>query len=55
MALRAARVTGRQYDIDAFVRKMERLYGVLHEASRSARPRGAALTDVSFLTSGTRT
>jgi glycosyltransferase involved in cell wall biosynthesis len=49
----AARQTGRQYDIDAFVRKMERLYVVLHEASRASRPRGAPAADLAFLTAGT--
>src|SRR5437762_2953237 len=33
----AARVTGRQYDIALFVRKMERLYVLLHETSRATR------------------
>lgn len=47
----AARLTGRQYDIDAFVHKMERLYVLLHETSRSTRRRGAAGADLSFLTS----
>src|SRR5206468_6845904 len=31
----ASRATGRQYDIGAFVRKMERLYTLLHETSRT--------------------
>src|SRR6185503_4993954 len=35
-----ARVTGRQYDIAAFVRKMESLYDLLHEVSRKTRRRG---------------
>jgi glycosyltransferase involved in cell wall biosynthesis len=48
----AARETGRQYDIDQFVRKMERLYTVLHEVSRATRRRGVVQTDLSFLTSG---
>jgi glycosyltransferase involved in cell wall biosynthesis len=30
-----ARLTGARYDIDVFVRKMERLYELLHETSRS--------------------
>jgi glycosyltransferase involved in cell wall biosynthesis len=46
----AARLAGRQYDIDAFVRKMERLYVVLHEVSRTTRRRGAPGADLSFLT-----
>ena len=37
-----ARVTGRQYDIAAFVRKMERLYDLLHEVSRKTKRRGRA-------------
>lgn len=47
-----ARRTGRQYDIDVFVRKMERLYTILHEVSRSTRRRGVLQADLSFLTSG---
>jgi len=47
----AARVTGRQYDIGAFVRKMERLYTLLHETSRVTRRKGILRADLSFLTS----
>jgi glycosyltransferase involved in cell wall biosynthesis len=47
----AARLTGRQYDIGLFVRKMERLYGLLHETSRATRRRGVLASDLSFLTS----
>jgi glycosyltransferase involved in cell wall biosynthesis len=47
----AARVTARQYDIALFVRKMERLYGLLHETSRATRRRGVLAADLSFLTS----
>ena len=47
----AARVTGRQYDIALFVRKMERLYGLLHDTSRATRRRGVLAADLSFLTS----
>ena len=46
-----ARLTGRQYDIAVFVRKMERLYGLLHETSRATRRRGLLSADLSFLTS----
>ena len=46
-----ARLTGRQYDIALFVRKMERLYGLLHETSRATRRRGVLASDLSFLTS----
>ncbi len=48
----AARATGRQYDISAFVRKMERLYALLHEVSRVTRRRGVLEADLSFLASG---
>jgi glycosyltransferase involved in cell wall biosynthesis len=47
----SARLTGRQYDIDAFVRKMERLYVLLRERSRATRRRGVPAADLSFLTS----
>lgn len=46
----AARVTGRQYDVTAFVRKMERLYVLLHEVSRATKRRGILTSDLSFLT-----
>ena len=49
----AARQTGRQYDIDLFVRKMERLYALLHDISRVSRRRGLLSADLAFLTSGT--
>jgi hypothetical protein len=45
-----ARETGRRYDIDAFVRKMERLYTILHDVSRATRRRGVLQADLSFLT-----
>ena len=44
-----ARETGRQYDINTFVRKMERLYGLLHEVSAPSRRRGILQADLSFL------
>lgn len=47
----AARETGKQYDITAFVRKMERLYDLLHRVSRATRRKGALASDLSFLTS----
>ena len=47
----AARETGRQYDIAAFVSKMERLYELLHRVSRATHRRGASEADLSFLTS----
>ena len=47
----AARAAGRQYDIAAFVRKMERLYTILHDTSRATRRKGVLSADLSFLTS----
>ena len=47
-----ARQTGAQYDINLFVRKMERLYLLLHETSRATRRKGVLSADLSFLTSG---
>jgi glycosyltransferase involved in cell wall biosynthesis len=47
----AARLTSRQYDIRVFVRKMERLYTLLHETSRATRRKGILAADLSFLTS----
>lgn len=45
-----ARLTGRQYDIAAFVEKMERLYVLLHELSRATKRKGILREDLSFLT-----
>jgi glycosyltransferase involved in cell wall biosynthesis len=45
-----ARLTGRQYDIAAFVAKMERLYVLLHRVSRATHRRGILSADLSFLT-----
>jgi glycosyltransferase involved in cell wall biosynthesis len=47
-----ARVAGREFDIGAFVRKMERLYPMLHETSRATRRRGILSEDLSFLGRG---
>jgi glycosyltransferase involved in cell wall biosynthesis len=47
-----AKKTGAQYDIDLFVKKMERLYVLLHETSRATRRAGILDADLSFLTSG---
>ena len=44
-----ARATGAVYDIGAFVRKMERLYELMHEMSRPTRRAGVAAADLSFL------
>ena len=49
-----ARVTGGSYDIGAFVRKMERLYTILHDVSRRTHRRGVLEQDLSFLTGGRR-
>jgi len=49
----AARVSGRRYDVGLFVRKMERLYALLHEHSRVTGRRGVPGADLSFLTAGT--
>jgi len=46
----AARETGRRYDIDGFVRKMERLYQLLHQVSRASHRRGVLAADLAFLT-----
>jgi glycosyltransferase involved in cell wall biosynthesis len=46
----AARQTGRKYDIDAFVHKMERLYVLLQQTSRATRRQGILREDLSFLT-----
>ena len=50
----AALETGTQYDIAAFVRKMERLYDLLHRVSRATRRRGVLQADLTFLTGGAR-
>ena len=44
------RRSARQYDIAAFVRKMERLYDILHRESRSRKRRIAETLDLAFLT-----
>jgi glycosyltransferase involved in cell wall biosynthesis len=44
-----ARLTGRQYDIRLFVRKMEQLYDLLHRLSRPTHRRGILEADLSFL------
>jgi glycosyltransferase involved in cell wall biosynthesis len=48
----AARLTGQRYDINVFVRKMERLYTLLVETSRATHRKGVLRADLSFLTSG---
>ena len=49
-----ARLKGQQYDIATFVRKMERLYELLHQVSRSTKRRGVLQADLTFLTGGVR-
>ena len=44
-----ARITGQQYDIAAFVRKMEQLYELLHRVSRATHRKGVLEADLSFL------
>ena len=41
-------------DIDLFVRKMERLYVLLHESSKRTKRQGALTMDLSFLHEGGR-
>ena len=48
----AARSTARRYDISTFVRKMERLYELLHQVSRATNRRGVLEADLSFLNAG---
>jgi glycosyltransferase involved in cell wall biosynthesis len=48
---REARHTGARYDIARFVRKMERLYDILHETSRATHRAGVLNADLAFLTS----
>jgi glycosyltransferase involved in cell wall biosynthesis len=45
----SARRTGERYDIGAFVRKMEKLYTILHEVSRPTHRKGVLQADLSFL------
>jgi glycosyltransferase involved in cell wall biosynthesis len=45
----AAVETGKKYDIAAFVRKMERLYDLLHRVSRATNRKGVLVSDLSFL------
>lgn len=47
-----ARVAGREYDIQAFVTKMEQLYELLHDSVHAGRPRGLPAADLAFLSSG---
>jgi glycosyltransferase involved in cell wall biosynthesis len=49
-----ARVTGQQYGIASFVRKMERLYDLLHEVSRPTKRQGILRADLRFLTDEVR-
>ena len=49
-----ARKTGARYDIAAFVRKMERLYLLLHETSRATRRAGILRANLQFLATDKR-
>lgn len=51
----AARKTAEEYDITAFVRKMERLYDILHRESRARHRRVCEEVDLAFLTGKVRT
>lgn len=44
-----ARETGKRYDINAFVKKMERLYEILHDTSRRTARAGVLQADLGFL------
>ncbi|MPZ19578.1 MAG: glycosyltransferase [Luteitalea sp.] len=46
---RHAHATGMQYDIQAFVHKMERLYELMHRVSRRTKRQGLLREDLSFL------
>lgn len=46
----AARLTGERYDISVFVKKMERLYQILHERAGAARRVDLPQAELSFLT-----
>ena len=47
-----ARLTGARYDIGVFVRKMERLYELLHESSKRTKRQGILTADLAFLSEG---
>jgi glycosyltransferase involved in cell wall biosynthesis len=47
----SAAESGRRYDIDRFVRRMERLYTLLHDVSAATHRRGILREDLAFLTS----
>ena len=47
-----ARATSQRFDIAAFVRKMERLYVLLHETSRRTKRQSALTADLTFLHEG---
>ena len=51
----AAAATGRQYDIAAFVRKMEQVYELLHRVSRATKRRGVLQADLTVLAGRVRT
>jgi glycosyltransferase involved in cell wall biosynthesis len=47
----AARKTGAAFSIDGFVRRMERLYELMHQVSRPTRRAGILSSDLGFLSS----
>jgi glycosyltransferase involved in cell wall biosynthesis len=47
----AARETGAAFSIDGFVRRMERLYELMHQVSRPTRRAGILSSDLGFLSS----
>ena len=49
---RQARKTGAAHDIGQFVRRMERLYELMHQVSRRTHREGVAKADLSFLARG---
>ncbi len=51
---RQAQVTSTVYDVRDFVRKMERLYTILHETSRRTSRAGVLEADLDFLSKGIR-
>ena len=48
----AAQRTSRRYDIDTYVRKMERLYELMARVSKPTRRQGLLREDLSFLDGG---
>jgi len=49
-----AQRTSRRYDIDAYVRKMERLYDLMARVSKPTKRQGLLHEDLSFLDDGVK-